>query len=71
MQLKLAQRSIVNPGSVGQPRDRDPRAAFGIYDSEQNTFEFNRAHYDFTVVQERMEAANLPERHIQRLSAGW
>jgi diadenosine tetraphosphatase ApaH/serine/threonine PP2A family protein phosphatase len=71
MQLTLAPRAILNPGSVGQPRDRDPRAAFALYESDQNVWEYRRVPYNIGAVQARMEAANLPERHIQRLSAGW
>jgi diadenosine tetraphosphatase ApaH/serine/threonine PP2A family protein phosphatase len=71
MQLTLAPRAILNPGSVGQPRDRDPRAAYSIFDSTQNTYEFSRVPYNISAVQARMEDANLPERHIQRLSSGW
>jgi predicted phosphodiesterase len=69
--IKLKWRSIVNPGSVGQPRDRDARAAYAIYDSEENTWDYRRIAYDFTAVQVRMMQVGLPERHIQRLSAGW
>jgi diadenosine tetraphosphatase ApaH/serine/threonine PP2A family protein phosphatase len=71
MQLTLAPRAILNPGSVGQPRDRDPRAAYAIYDPVANTWEFHRVPYDIPAVQLRMTAVNLPERHIQRLTAGW
>ena len=71
MQLILAPRAILNPGSVGQPRDRDPRASYAIYDIEQNLWEYRRVQYDIASVQKRMEAAGLPERHILRLSAGW
>jgi diadenosine tetraphosphatase ApaH/serine/threonine PP2A family protein phosphatase len=71
MKLTLPPRAILNPGSVGQPRDRDPRAAYATYDTEFNTFEFCRVHYNIASVQDRMEAVRLPERHIQRLSAGW
>lgn len=70
-QLTLAPRSIINPGSVGQPRDRDPRAAYAILDLEQYTWECRRVSYDIHAVQERMRAAELPERHILRLAAGW
>jgi diadenosine tetraphosphatase ApaH/serine/threonine PP2A family protein phosphatase len=70
-QMALAPRTIINPGSVGQPRDRDPRAAFAIYDPEQNLWEFHRVEYDIEDVQARMRLANLPERHILRLSSGW
>jgi diadenosine tetraphosphatase ApaH/serine/threonine PP2A family protein phosphatase len=67
----LPKRSIINPGSVGQPRDRDPRAAFAIYDTQINSWEYRRIEYDVHAVQERMIKANLPERHIQRIAAGW
>jgi predicted phosphodiesterase len=70
-QLTLAPRAIINPGSVGQPRDRDPRAAYAILDLEQYTWECHRVEYDIRAVQERMRAAELPERHIIRLAAGW
>lgn len=70
-QMVLAPRTIINPGSVGQPRDRDPRAAYAIYDPEQNYWEFHRVLYDIEDVQSRMRLANLPERHILRLSSGW
>jgi diadenosine tetraphosphatase ApaH/serine/threonine PP2A family protein phosphatase len=71
MQLTLAPRTILNPGSVGQPRDRDPRAAYAIFEPEQNLWEYHRVIYNVAEVQERMEAVDLPERHIQRLAAGW
>jgi diadenosine tetraphosphatase ApaH/serine/threonine PP2A family protein phosphatase len=70
-QMTLPERAIVNPGSVGQPRDRDPRAAFAIYDTEGNTWDYRRVPYDVDTVQERMREARLPERHIYRLAAGW
>lgn len=69
--VEMAPRAIFNPGSVGQPRDRDPRAAYAIFDNEKLTFEYRRVYYDIDLVQERMLAANLPERHIMRLKAGW
>ena len=64
-------RAIYNPGSVGQPRDRDPRAAYALYDSDRQTWTCHRVEYDIPSVQIRMRAANLPERHIKRLGAGW
>lgn len=70
-QMALAPRTIINPGSVGQPRDRDARAAYAIFDTEQNLWEFHRVDYEIEAVQDRMRLANLPERHILRLSAGW
>ncbi|HEY62905.1 MAG TPA: metallophosphoesterase family protein [Anaerolineae bacterium] len=70
-QVTLAPRSILNPGSVGQPRDRDPRASYGILDTNEMLFEFHRILYDIPAVQERMRKAGLPNRHIQRLEYGW
>jgi len=71
MELTLAPRAILNPGSVGQPRDRDPKASYALYDTEQNKWAYKRIAYDIPAVQGRMSAAGLPERHIQRLTAGW
>ena len=70
-QMTLAPRAILNPGSVGQPRDRDPRAAYAILNLTDYTWEWHRVDYDIHSVQERMHQDNLPERHITRLSAGW
>jgi predicted phosphodiesterase len=69
--IPLPERAIVNPGSVGQPRDRDPRAAFALFDSEANTWHYQRVPYDISSVQARMTQFGLPERHIHRLAAGW
>ncbi len=69
--ISLKPRAIINPGSVGQPRDRDPRAAYALFDPEALTLEYRRVAYDVASVQERMRAAHLPRRHIQRLAAGW
>lgn len=67
----LTPRTIINPGSVGQPRDRDPRAAYSIYDPDDSSWDYHRVTYDIVAVQGRMKALGLPERHIQRLEAGW
>jgi predicted phosphodiesterase len=64
--ITLSPRTIINPGSVGQPRDHDPRAAYVIYNPEENTWDYHRF-----AVQTRMADAQLPERHIVRLQAGW
>jgi len=69
--ISAPQRAILNPGSVGQPRDHDPRAAYAIYDTDSKTWEYRRVSYDILSVQERMRKAKLPERHIQRIAAGW
>ncbi len=69
--LQLTPRVILNPGSVGQPRDRDPRSAYGIFDTEAETWETRRVLYDVKSVQERIRAAGLPEKHALRLAEGW
>ncbi len=69
--FRLNPRAILNPGSVGQPRDRDPRAAFAIYDTDLKTWDYHRIPYDILDVQHRMRDAGLPERHIVRLDGGW
>ncbi len=65
-----AGRLVVNPGSVGQPRDHDPRAAYAVYDSESDTLSLRRTAYDIAATQRAMEGAGLPEPLISRLSAG-
>ena len=69
--IPLSRRSIVNPGSVGQPRDRDPRAAYAIFDTQARTWEARRVDYDISTVQKRIHDAGLPPRHAMRLAEGW
>jgi predicted phosphodiesterase len=69
--VPLPHRSIANPGSVGQPRDRDPRAAYAIFHTRARTWEARRASYDVDVVQKRIRNAGLPPRHALRLAEGW
>lgn len=64
-------RLIVNPGSVGQPRDSDPRASYALLNTETMTWHFRRLLYPIEITQSRMRAADLPERLIARLSFGW
>jgi predicted phosphodiesterase len=63
-------RYLLNPGSIGQPRDGDPRAAFAIADLPQRKIEFWRTPYDISAVQDRMEQAGAPEPLILRLAFG-
>ena len=65
-----ADRMLVNPGSVGQPRDGDSRASFVIWDEEQALLEFYRAEYAVTTTQDRMRVAQLPDFLITRLAFG-
>lgn len=69
--IKLQPKLILNPGSVGQPRDRDPRAAYAIYDTEAKTWTPKRVMYNIAEVQERIRAAGLPEKHALRIAEGW
>lgn len=64
------ERLIVNPGSVGQPRDRDPRAAYAIYDTDRATIEWQRTAYDIGLAQRRIREAGLPVVFAERLSYG-
>jgi predicted phosphodiesterase len=61
---------LLNPGSIGQPRDGDPRAAFAIADLDNHIVELWRVPYDIEAVQNRMKQAGLPEPLILRLSFG-
>lgn len=63
-------RLILNPGSVGQPRNGDPRAAYAVLDDEPMTVTFHRVAYDIAETQRRMKAHNLPRRLIERLDQG-
>ena len=70
LEIKKGTNYLLNPGSVGQPRDGDPRAAFAIADIDHGEVQFWRLAYEVESVQERMEKAGLPEALILRLSFG-
>lgn len=63
-------RYLINPGSIGQPRDGDPRAAFALYEPERQAVTYWRVPYDIPAVQQKMMAAGLPESLSLRLSFG-
>lgn len=63
-------RLVVNPGSVGQPRDGDPQAAYAVLDTETNTAELHRVAYDIGRAQTFAERVGLPERTADRLAEG-
>ncbi len=71
MVLKDNWRAILNPGSVGQPRDNDRRAAYALLDTDSGVWETRRVDYMIEVTQNRMRQAGLPERLINRLAFGW
>lgn len=64
-------RLIINPGSVGQPRDGDPRASYAILDSDELTLEYRRVPYPIDITQTKMMQKGLPVRLIIRLGYGW
>jgi predicted phosphodiesterase len=61
---------LINPGSVGQPRDRDPRCSFLLFDEEAQTVEFVRLPYDIRACSERILSAGLPRELADRLHIG-
>jgi predicted phosphodiesterase len=63
-------RLVVNPGSVGQPRDGDPDAAYAVLDTDADTVDLRRVAYDIDRVVEAVSAAELPERTGTRLHHG-
>lgn len=70
LRLEPEKRYLLNPGSIGQPRDSDPRAAFSIADLSSQLVEFWRVPYEIPSVQQRMRAARLPDPLIHRLVVG-
>ncbi len=68
--LQMGRKYFINVGSVGQPRDGDPRAAYVIYDNIAKTIDFRRLNYDIASAQARIRAAGLPERLAERLAFG-
>lgn len=64
-------RYIINPGSVGQPRDRDPRAAYMLLDTQARVFQHRRVSYEIAETQQLMRKSGLPHRQAARLLGGW
>jgi len=68
--FKKPYRYIINVGSVGQPRDNNSRAAYGIYDPDANTFTLYRVKYDIEKAAKKIRAAGLPDEMAERLRWG-
>jgi diadenosine tetraphosphatase ApaH/serine/threonine PP2A family protein phosphatase len=66
----VSSQCIANPGSVGQPRDRDPRSAYLLYDTNENELRWRRVDYDVAAVQAQMRKVGLPPYLSDRLSMG-
>ena len=62
---------LINPGSIGQPRDRDPRASFAVFDTKKRLVSLHRAAYDIQLTAEKISSAGLPARLADRLKLGW
>ncbi len=70
LKLRKDTRYLINPGSVGQPRDGDSRASFGIFDSSKATIAIHRVKYKLENAQSRIRAAGLPKPLADRLALG-
>ncbi|MDD8020750.1 MAG: metallophosphoesterase family protein [Acidobacteriota bacterium] len=70
IRLEKGARYLINPGSVGQPRDRNPQAAYAIYDSRNNRLKFYRVEYDIAESKRKILATDLPPALAERLSLG-
>ena len=70
LSIRLEDRWLVNPGSVGQPRDGDPRAAYAVVDLGARTVTLHRIAYDVAAAQASIRAAALPELLATRLAEG-
>lgn len=68
--LDPSRRYLINPGSVGQPRDRNPESSFAIFDSRRRTVQFFRVPYDYTKTQTAIIKAGLPRILADRLAFG-
>ena len=63
-------RYLINIGSVGQPRDVDPRACYVVFDGEEGSVTYRRVEYDIKATQAKMIRAQLPQQLIERLEVG-
>lgn len=70
LQLEPDYFYLINPGSVGQPRDGDPRAAYALYSPQDRTVEFGRVRYDVAKAASKIREARLPESLAMRLYEG-
>ncbi len=70
LHVRPGRQYLVNVGSVGQPRDRNPKAAYAIYDLEEQIITLRRVDYDIETTQKKIRAAGLPFRNALRLANG-
>jgi putative phosphoesterase len=70
LRKECGDKTILNPGSVGQPRDGNSQASYAIWDTEKHTFDLRRVNYDFKQVQAKILAEGLPDLVGERLTYG-
>lgn len=70
LKVEKEKRYIVNIGSVGQPRDGDPRASYAIYDDEEKTIDIRRVEYDIKTARDKILKTSLPAKLAYRLAIG-
>jgi len=70
IKIEIGRKYFINAGSIGQPRDRNPAAAYVTYDIPGNTVELQRVEYNYRITQEKIRAAGLPETLAERLEHG-
>ena len=70
IRLNPNHKYLINVGSVGQPRDGDPRAAFVTFDTDERIIQLHRVEYDIQTAQQKILKAGLPERLALRLAVG-
>lgn len=70
VKLQKGTRYLINPGSIGQPRDGDNRASFGIFDSRRMTMTIQRVEYRYEAAQHKIRSAGLPHLLADRLALG-
>ena len=70
IRLRKEAQYLINPGSIGQPRDGDKRASFGVFDSDRMTMTIHRVNYQYQRTQKKILAAGLPSALAERLALG-
>lgn len=70
VKIENNKRYIINIGSVGQPRDSNPKSCYGVFDTEKMTFQLKRTFYNIEITQEKMRRVGLPDYLIDRLTYG-
>lgn len=70
IKIEVGRKYFINVGSIGQPRDRNPKASYVTFDLVNNLIELHRVEYDIGAVQQKIHAAGLPESLADRLALG-